>query len=102
MLAGMMQNYIQAINNGAVPNIESAWTYICKDHCAKLLEESCGFYDERLNDRLQGNFPLSEEDLSLLNEELFKATIAKFKKESMGEDSEIYLEELDNRMYVRF
>lgn len=29
MLYNLAQNYVEAINNGAVPNIETAWTYIC-------------------------------------------------------------------------
>ena len=30
MLCTLAESYVHAINNGAVPNIESAWTYICK------------------------------------------------------------------------
>ena len=29
MLSGLLISYVQAINEGAVPNIESAWTYVC-------------------------------------------------------------------------
>lgn len=29
MLAGLVQNYVQAINQGVVPNIQNAWSYIC-------------------------------------------------------------------------
>lgn len=76
-----MVSYIAAINDGAVPNIASAWTYICKDHCARLLQESSAFYDQRIQEKLQGNFPLSEEDLSVIHEEVSKATLQKFKKE---------------------
>ena len=31
MLFGVIQSYVNAINKGAVPNIESAWSYICKN-----------------------------------------------------------------------
>ena len=31
MLYGVIQSYVNAINKGAVPNIESAWSYICKN-----------------------------------------------------------------------
>jgi hypothetical protein len=30
MLATLAESYVHAINKGAVPSIESAWTYICK------------------------------------------------------------------------
>ena len=29
ILGGLLVNYIESINGGAVPNIENAWTYIC-------------------------------------------------------------------------
>jgi hypothetical protein len=102
MIAGLMVSYIAAINDGAVPNIASAWTYICKDHCARLLQESCGFYDQRIQEKLQGNFPLSDEDLSLIHEEIFKAAFQKFKKEQLGENTEPYLEELESRVTMRY
>ena len=35
MVADLCETYCEAINNGAVPNIESAWTYICKNECHK-------------------------------------------------------------------
>lgn len=37
MLANLMGNYISAINNGAIPNIENAWNYICKDEYAPAI-----------------------------------------------------------------
>ena len=33
MLATLAEAYVTAINNGAVPNIETAWSYICKSEC---------------------------------------------------------------------
>jgi hypothetical protein len=40
MLANLASSYVSAINNGAVPNIDSAWNYICKNECIKALDES--------------------------------------------------------------
>ena len=31
MWANLVDVYVAAINQGAVPNIENAWNYICKD-----------------------------------------------------------------------
>ena len=33
MLAKLLNSYVKAINEGAVPNIENAWNYICIDEC---------------------------------------------------------------------
>jgi hypothetical protein len=35
MLYNLALTYVEAINKGAVPNIESAWSYICKNECLK-------------------------------------------------------------------
>ena len=44
MLAGLLRAYIAALNAGAVPAIETAWTYICKNECAKATEEAMRVY----------------------------------------------------------
>lgn len=31
MLAGLTQSYTNAINDGALPNIATAWSYICEN-----------------------------------------------------------------------
>lgn len=38
MYSDLIQSYLTAINGGAVPNIENAWTYICQNECHKALE----------------------------------------------------------------
>ena len=35
MLFNLCYTYVDAINKGAVPNIETAWSYICKNECHK-------------------------------------------------------------------
>lgn len=33
MLFNLAANYVDAINKGVVPNIENAWSYICRNEC---------------------------------------------------------------------
>jgi len=35
MLFNLVLSYVDSINKGAVPNIETAWSYICKNECLK-------------------------------------------------------------------
>lgn len=35
MLFNLCYTYVDAINKGVVPNIETAWSYICKNECLK-------------------------------------------------------------------
>ena len=60
MLATMADTYVRAINNGAVPNIESAWTYLCKSECSKALEEAIAFTEDALSTIV---LPINETEL---------------------------------------
>jgi hypothetical protein len=40
MLYHLLGSYVDAINRGAVPNIETAWSYICKNECIKAQYEA--------------------------------------------------------------
>ena len=40
MLYNLVLSYVDAINKGVVPSIESAWSYICKNECHKASIES--------------------------------------------------------------
>jgi hypothetical protein len=42
----LLSSYVNAINNGAVPNIENAWNYMCQEKCAKAFEESLSYFND--------------------------------------------------------
>lgn len=102
MLVGIMRNYVESINSGAVPNIENAWTYICKDHSRKLFADCFSYYEQRFQSNLNDGWPTSEELLEHIHEELHRECITKFRKEFMGEGVSDYLEELDSRIKDRY
>ena len=68
MLAHLSESYVAAINNGAVPSIENAWTYICKSECHKAIEESMGKYEETLRDVAYNRIPMEEDELKEIYE----------------------------------
>jgi hypothetical protein len=37
MLAGLASSYVSAINDGALPNIANAWSYICENQCYEAI-----------------------------------------------------------------
>lgn len=39
MYCNMLGSYVGAINDGAVPNIENAWNYMCDEQCRKAFED---------------------------------------------------------------
>lgn len=50
MMATLAESYVASINNGVVPNIENAWSYICKSECHKAIEESLSLFENLLRE----------------------------------------------------
>ena len=40
----LLNSYVAAINNGAVPNIENAWNYMCQEKCTQAFEHSLSYF----------------------------------------------------------
>ena len=102
MLSGLLRNYVSAINEGAVPNIENAWTYICKSHCQKLFDACFRQYDDKFSEKLNDSFPTSVENLETIHALLKHEVLDKFKKDSMGEATVQYIEDLKYKIKDRY
>jgi hypothetical protein len=44
----LVQIYVQTINEGGVPNIESSWTYICKQRAQVKLAEAIQSFEREV------------------------------------------------------
>lgn len=78
MLATLAESYMVAINNGAVPSIENAWSYICKSECHKAIEESLTKFEDVLKEVAIHRIPLDEEELKEVYAEAKKEAITVF------------------------
>jgi hypothetical protein len=47
MLFNLAQSYVDAINKGAVPSIESSWSYICKNECLRASQDAYEKFDRQ-------------------------------------------------------
>ena len=45
MFSNLIKSYVLAINEGAIPNIQTAWQYLCEDECVKAVNLSTDYYD---------------------------------------------------------
>ena len=63
MFTVLMQSYVRAINEGAIPNIENAWSYICKNECLKAVFEASENYDALAKEIIMQRIPMSLDDL---------------------------------------
>ncbi|CAI2387384.1 unnamed protein product [Moneuplotes crassus] len=101
MFLTLAESYVVAINQGAVPNIENAWTYICQNESRKSMEKALSRFDEWMNDELIHRFPVEESELQERYFEVRAECKEIFTKSSVGGVIDCdYLElkeELDNK-----
>lgn len=65
-MATLAESYVQSINNGVVPNIENAWSYICKSECHKAIEESLQKFEGILRETVIPRIPMDDDELKEL------------------------------------
>ena len=101
MFLTLAESYVHSINQGAVPNIENAWTYICQNESRKSMEKALGRFDEWMNEELIHTLPIEETDLQERYFEIRKECKEIFSKSSVGgvidQDYHELKGELDNR-----
>ena len=66
MILDLITSYVDAINRGAVPNIQQAWIYICKNECQKSLDEALWNFEVKFRQEFEEQFPMFDEDLYTL------------------------------------
>jgi Guanylate-binding protein, C-terminal domain len=54
-LLSLAEAYVDSINHGSVPCIESAWTSVCKNECAKASADSLASLKQNLAILVKGN-----------------------------------------------
>ena len=63
MFWNLMKSYVDAINKGAIPSIESSWAYICKNECLKAQDDALDIFNRVLREELQSGGPFYENEL---------------------------------------
>ncbi len=83
-MATLAESYVQSINNGAVPNIENAWSYICKSECHKAIEESMEKFESIMRDVAMNKIPMEEEELNEFYLDAKREALSIFTKKAVG------------------
>jgi len=98
MYVNLMKSYVSAINNGAVPNIENAWTYICKNECMKAMYDAMETYDKMIKEILHNKLPMTFEELKICHKMAKEAALNNFKKKAIGDVSDEFLKEFAKKV----
>jgi hypothetical protein len=63
MFWNLCSSYVEAINKGAIPSIESSWAYICKNECLKAADNSYDIFVKQITDDISEGGPFYETEL---------------------------------------
>lgn len=94
MLFDLLHAYVDAINHGVVPNIENAWSYICKNECQKAMTEALKMFDQEFRENFEMKCPMYEDELRELYKNAKVEASEYFKKRAVGDASKDYIEDL--------
>ena len=99
-LCNLAQAYTQSINTGSVPSIQNAWSYICESKCQHALNEALKAYEEETKEIRANDLPMSAEELDDVNKALVDEVWETFKKHAIGQDSEPFKKQLEDKVAV--
>ena len=82
ILVGLLENYVEAFNSGAVPNIDIAWNYICKAQNKKVVEKAVAEYGKMVN---EVELPVGEVEFRGMHRDAREAGVRYLEKNIVGQ-----------------
>eukprot|EP00747_Dinoflagellata_sp_TGD_P050989 gnl/TRDRNA2_/TRDRNA2_147088_c1_seq2.p1 gnl/TRDRNA2_/TRDRNA2_147088_c1~~gnl/TRDRNA2_/TRDRNA2_147088_c1_seq2.p1 ORF type:complete len:542 (+),score=133.22 gnl/TRDRNA2_/TRDRNA2_147088_c1_seq2:91-1716(+) len=100
MLARLASEYCEAINNSAVPTIQSAWTSVMQHQLRLVLKDAVQAYRSQMNDQAMQNLPLEEDHLREIHKQVKAKALEIFLAPKFDEDPKVreYRFELSSRI----
>lgn len=84
MFCNMMHSYVQAINSGAVPVVENAWSFMCKNECFKSMKSAIATYEKIMNENFVKKMPIQESELFRLHKEAKEKALEEYQRFAIG------------------
>lgn len=89
MLLELCHSYTKAINQGSVPSIKSAWSYVCENECQRAIQESIAAYEISMKEFLaeakhKADILVLQEGEEMVREQALRI----FKQKAVGGDTE--------------
>ena len=102
MFWNLVKSYVESINKGAIPSIESSWSYICKNECIKAQDDSYDKFVKALTTELEQGGPFYENELKDIYDSAKKQALTHFQKVAVGEVKEQFCEDLKEKMKQKY
>ena len=93
MFCNLLHSYVKMINDGAVPVIQTAWTYMRQNQTVNAKKNAIESYKQKTNE-LQNKLPMKEEYLKNILKKIKQDVFLTFKEEIIGEPEEKDIKEL--------
>ena len=97
MFIDLVKSYVKMINEGAVPIIQTAWTYMRQNQALIAKKNALENYKKK-TEELNNKFPMKEEFLRNILKKIKKEIILNFKEEIIGEPEEKDIKELKSEL----
>ena len=98
----LAKTYIAAINDKGVPNIESAWTYLCKAQSRKAFDKAIEEYENGMRESLGSTWPVSKDVLKAIHRECAEQALKEFKRDALGDNLDATRERLEETIQEKY
>lgn len=102
MLFNLAKSYVDSINSGAVPSIESSWSYICKNECHKAMMDAYQTFEKLFYDEFSERCPMLENELKQIFKTAKAAAMVLFNKTAVGEVKDGFHKQLKQQMAQKY
>jgi len=102
MFWNLLTSYVEAINKGAIPSIESSWAYICKNECNKAVDDAYEIFERIMYEELNAGGPFYDNQLKEIYSQAKKLANSHFLKVAVGDVKAEYEEMLMKKMKNKF
>ena len=97
MFINLLHSYVDMINEGAVPIIQTAWVYMRQNQAINAKKRCIEQYEKKVNE-LQNKLPMKEEYLKNILKKIKKDILFTFKESIIGDPDEKDIQELKKEL----
>ena len=99
MFADLVDNYVQVINKGKVPNIDSCWDNMCKSVATNAIQTAISAYHTQIQTNIIPKLPLTKTKLEDLKATIQQTVITQFRAKILQkEDIENHIKDLTEKL----
>ena len=102
MLFNLAKSYVDSINKGAVPSIESSWSYICRNECQNAMRNALQVFEQRFYEEFTNRVPMPQEELKGIYKMAKDEAMVLFKRAAVGEVRDEFHTILKKQMNDKF